>query len=51
MSARCHAVAFGILASLIHTASFAALDDAGKTLLQQCQYWQAQNDQARATEV
>ena len=51
MSARCHAVAFGILASLIHTASFAALDDAGKTLLQQGQYWQAQNDQARATEV
>ncbi|MBJ2258537.1 cellulose synthase subunit BcsC-related outer membrane protein [Pseudomonas psychrophila] len=51
MSARCHAVAFGILASLIHTASFAALDDAGKTLLQQGQYWQAQNDQARATEA
>ena len=51
MPARRHAVAFGILATLIHTSSFAALDDAGKALLQQGQYWQAQNDQARATEV
>ena len=51
MSARRHALAFGIFASLIHSASFAALDDAGKALLQQGQYWQAQDDQARATEV
>ena len=51
MSARRHALAFGIFASLMHSASHAALDDAGKALLQQGQYWQAQDDQARATEV
>ena len=51
MSARRHALALGILASLIHGTGLAALDDAGKALLQQGQYWQAQDNQARATEV
>lgn len=51
MPARRHAVAFGILAALIHTSSHAALNDAGKALLQQGQFWQAQDNQARATEV
>ena len=51
MPARRHAIAFGVLAALIHSSSFAALNDAGKALLQQGHYWQAQDDQARATEV
>lgn len=51
MPARRHAIAFGIFAALIHSSSFAALNDAGKALLQQGQYWQAQGDQARATEA
>lgn len=51
MPARRHAVAFGILAALIHTSSHAALNDAGKALLQQGQFWQAQDNPARATEV
>lgn len=51
MSARRHAVAFGILAALIQNSSFAALNEAGKALLQQGQFWQAQDNPARATEV
>lgn len=51
MSARHHAVAFGILAALINNSSFAALNDAGKALLEQGKYWQTQDDPARATEV
>lgn len=51
MSARHHAVAFGILAALINSSSFAALNDAGRALLEQGKYWQTQDDPARATEV
>lgn len=51
MPVRRHAVAFGMLAALIHSTGFAALNDAGKALLQQGQYWQAQDNQARATEA
>jgi len=51
MSARRHAVAFGILAALIQNSSHAELNDAGKALLQQGQFWQAQDNPARATEV
>lgn len=51
MPARRHAVAFGILAALIHNSSFAALNEAGKALLQQGQFWQAQDNPGRATEV
>ncbi|MCU1727125.1 cellulose synthase subunit BcsC-related outer membrane protein [Pseudomonas sp. 7P_10.2_Bac1] len=51
MSARHHAVAFGILAALINSSSFAALNDAGKALLEQGKYWQTQNDPTRAAEI
>lgn len=51
MSARRHAVAFGILAALIQSSSFAELNDVGKALLQQGQFWQAQDNPARATEA
>ena len=51
MSARRHAVAFGLLAALIQNSSYAELSAAGKALLQQGQYWQAQDDKGRATEV
>lgn len=51
MSACRHAVAFGVLAALIHNVSFAELNDAGKALLQQGRYWQGQNNAVRAAEV
>ncbi|MFJ7883084.1 cellulose synthase subunit BcsC-related outer membrane protein [Pseudomonas sp. NPDC096917] len=51
MPARPHAIAFGIFAALISSSSFAALDDAGKALLQQGKYWQTQDDPTRALEV
>lgn len=51
MSSRRHAVIVGVLATLLHSQGFAALNSAGQALLQQGLYWQEQSDSVRATEI
>ncbi|MDO8695238.1 MAG: cellulose synthase subunit BcsC-related outer membrane protein [Sheuella sp.] len=50
MSARKHAITAGVLLSLVSHMSLAQTD-AGKALLEQGLYWQAQGNKARAAEV
>ncbi|WP_110972379.1 cellulose biosynthesis protein BcsC [Pseudomonas huaxiensis] len=51
MRSRRQTIAVGLLAALIHNSGHAELNENGKALLEQGQYWQARKDRARASEA
>lgn len=51
MRSRRQTLAVGLLAALIHNGAHAELNENGKALLEQGQYWQARKDKARASEA